>query len=1005
MRLKVWLVLLMGSFWAFSLHSQVNQPDQRLPETPVRCYTTEMEQLLHQQHPKLGTDAQFERWMAEELKKLPPSNQRVNATRIIPTVVHVIYSNATENISAAQVQSQIDILNEDFGRLNADTVNTPAGFVPVAANSDLEFCLAQIDPNGDPTDGINRVSLNGSPFTTTDFQNNIKPTTIWDPDRYFNIWVANLQGGLLGYAQFPEAATLPGIGTGNGVANTDGVVCLYTSFGRPPANPFPGPYNQGRTATHEVGHWLGLRHIWGDGNCAADDFCADTPNSDGPNYGCATGSVSCGSTDMVENYMDYSDDACMNIFTQCQKARMDVVMAGSPRRASLLTSTVCDLSPEINFLTASTTLTEATVSGSGPCRGFQDLDIALRIGGPPVGNATVTMTVVGGNLQAGADYDVIVGVVVFPDGLTGPQNFRLRIYDDGALEGVETLTLGFTISGTTDAFAGAQNQHTITLNDNNVPPSQAGTAVIYTEDFEGAAAGWTVQNFGGQNQWVIAGTGGGLGGARSSYVSRNGTALNYNRNDASASRLVTPAINATGQTGMTLSFDFVCNGEQFNGVNYDFGSLAYSLDGTNFTTFVGNATATPFVLVTNAVTYTVTLPAVLDNTTFFLGFQWQNDNNTGTNPPFAIDDINITGQAPVPVETTLNAINSEYLGPQSTVYWYDQTTGDVMLRIDNATNHDYGCTTVDIDRAGTGATLYMDGSIAYALANKTFMVTPTTNNPVGQYFIRLYYTDAEISGWETATGQSRNNITIAKTGGPISNITPATPLANGPTNYYSVNNLRNAYATNDFYVEGEFTTGFSGFGVGIENNNPVPVEFVDIIAAWVGQEAQVLWETGEFRNLQQFEVERQLDNRGFEKIGEAVPTASQMLGGKFSFLDTELSRVAFENVYYRIRARDLDGSFQFSEVRRLVPQGELSVTLAPNPFTERLELRVQLTEPGPVEIEAYNPLGQRVFARSLTGGIGTNKVSLTGADLPARGLWYLKVRVANETKVLRAIRN
>ena len=180
----------------------------------------------------------------------------------------------------------------------------------------------------------------------SDFNNSIKPQTQWDPTRYFNIWLADLGGGLLGYAQFPSSSGLPGLNTNGGNANTDGVVVTSSSVGSV-ANPSSGgPYNLGRTLTHEVGHWLGLRHIWGDSSaCTNDDFCADTPDATNSNGGCPTVD-SCPSdglgADMVENYMDYSNDACLNTFTADQKTRIQAVLANSPRRMELATSTVCE---------------------------------------------------------------------------------------------------------------------------------------------------------------------------------------------------------------------------------------------------------------------------------------------------------------------------------------------------------------------------------------------------------------------------------------------------------------------------------------------------------------------------------------------------------------------------------------------------------------------------------------------------------------------------------------
>ncbi len=242
----------------------------------------------------------------------------------IPTVVHVLYRTNAENISDAQILSQIDVLNEDFRRTNADADNTWSQ----AADTEIEFCLATVDPNGNPTNGITRKYANKRSWRTNDDMKRSSKggTDAWDTGAYLNIWVCNLSNSILGYAQFP-----------GGAAATDGVVCLYSAFGR--VGTLSANFNLGRTTTHEVGHWLNLRHIWGDGPCSADDFVSDTPESDGANYGCAEGHVSCGSVDMVQNYMDYSNDACMNLFTQGQKSRMLAVLNGV--RSSLLSSNAC----------------------------------------------------------------------------------------------------------------------------------------------------------------------------------------------------------------------------------------------------------------------------------------------------------------------------------------------------------------------------------------------------------------------------------------------------------------------------------------------------------------------------------------------------------------------------------------------------------------------------------------------------------------------------------------
>jgi len=249
----------------------------------------------------------------------------------IPVVVHVVWNTASENLSTAQIQSQIDVLNEDFRRTNPDASNTLAQFQGVAADSEIEFCLATTDPTGAPTTGITRRQTSVSSFGTSGNPvkfNSSGGTDAWPRDSYMNIWVCDISSGILGYAQFP-----------GGPASTDGIVCDYAYFGR--YGSAQSPYNLGRTATHEVGHWLNLRHIWGDGGCGVDDLVADTPVSDGPNYSCSLSHVSCGSVDMVQNYMDYTNDSCMNVFTTGQKNRMRALFASGGFRASILNSTAC----------------------------------------------------------------------------------------------------------------------------------------------------------------------------------------------------------------------------------------------------------------------------------------------------------------------------------------------------------------------------------------------------------------------------------------------------------------------------------------------------------------------------------------------------------------------------------------------------------------------------------------------------------------------------------------
>lgn len=300
----------------------------------------------------------------------------------IPVVVHVIHQGEQvgtgTNISNAQIQSQIDVLNEDFRRQNLNILNVPSPFRGASADPLIQFCLAQQDPNGTITNGITRhlrptqeeYTQLGVPtelqcLNRITVENIIKPFTIWNRDKYLNLWVSdlrqlppsvggnpaplgcNFQAGILGYAQFPGepvSANYPN------PELTDGVWIRYDVFGRI-GNLFQS-YNLGRTTTHEVGHWLNLKHTWGDDTtaqpslpeCSLDDDVSDTPIQSNPSYGCLAFPYTDGCSQyypgiMFQNYMDYSNDNCLGMYTYGQSARMDAALFN--QRVSLLASPGC----------------------------------------------------------------------------------------------------------------------------------------------------------------------------------------------------------------------------------------------------------------------------------------------------------------------------------------------------------------------------------------------------------------------------------------------------------------------------------------------------------------------------------------------------------------------------------------------------------------------------------------------------------------------------------------
>jgi hypothetical protein len=305
-----------------------------------KCLTTAVMQEHLQRYPELAAQraALSAQMKAFETDLQNGATERAVVT--IPVVVHVVYKSPFDNISDAQIQSQIDVLNRDFRKQNDEIADVPLIFTGLTADVEFQFCLAQLDPAGQPTNGITRKQ--------TDYSNigilvapdgrgrvhydDLGGTYAWNPNQYLNIWVARIGGGILGYATPPGTAPIA----------EDGVVVDPQYFGTvgTAANSFPN--HLGRTATHEVGHYFNLFHIWGNGfdSCFDDDDVDDTPVQRNPFSGCPSHpQTSCGTTSMFMNFMDYTDDPCMAMFTLGQKSRMTAALFTA--RPGLLASSVC----------------------------------------------------------------------------------------------------------------------------------------------------------------------------------------------------------------------------------------------------------------------------------------------------------------------------------------------------------------------------------------------------------------------------------------------------------------------------------------------------------------------------------------------------------------------------------------------------------------------------------------------------------------------------------------
>ncbi len=313
-----------------------------------RCGTFEYKTPLKRQQ-KVVEDAAFEKWITQKSlsrRKAGAESMRTQtSTYQVPIVFHIIHNGEPvgtgTNLSDEQIYSQLDVINKDFQRLNDDASLTPSEFLGVAGSMDIEFVLAKQTEDGLPTNGIVRVKGSQDEWQYSDYDV-LKAHSYWNADNYLNVWVSNVTD-YLGYTQFP-VSDLPGLGGSPDVAATDGIIIAFEAFGSSDDGNFAldNRYDKGRTLTHEMGHFLGLRHTWGDdGQCASTDYIDDTPTQSASTNICPTTALpSCIDkvNKMYQNYLDYTWDECMNLFTVKQVERMIIVLENSVRRSSLLTS-------------------------------------------------------------------------------------------------------------------------------------------------------------------------------------------------------------------------------------------------------------------------------------------------------------------------------------------------------------------------------------------------------------------------------------------------------------------------------------------------------------------------------------------------------------------------------------------------------------------------------------------------------------------------------------------
>ena len=1000
--------------------SAQNKPVQRWPKAPngkIVCFTDEMEKYRSVQSGLPVNNTVFEKWVSDQTDLLNNNSGNLYRTNpiiyTIPVIFHIIHNGEAvgvgRNIAKAFIDSQIVQLNNDFRR-KAGT----SGFNSHADGADVEiqFAPAILSPTNTvlTEPGIERINRNSRGWTApphmdTYMNSTVKPASFWNPDQYINIWICDLidsAGSILGYAQQPIA---PGnIGQDDDtatIAATDGIVLDYGIIGssnKKPAGAYP--FDEGRILTHEMGHFFSLRHVWGEGNCDLDDYVFDTPRQNGVLFGCNITSNSCNDTqygspgdsiDMVRNYMQYSDNACVNIFTIGQKNRMRVILGetgvGSPRRASLRFSDRCLNKPLVSFISTDTTVMERTT-----CNLPWGFNIPVSISRKPAAVTNVKFTITGNT--DGNDYTIYPDSVSFSPTDTADKNFTIAIKADAVMEGHEKANFYLTISDT-NALAAA-DPYELTIMNDDFPPvmGKRFSGTLFYEDFETPSSGWKTYDYiKGANRWLIGGTNGDVSSGKSAYISKDSSSLTYNGTSMSHT-LLYHQVDAYNWDSLTLSFYYKCKGQNTNGVKKDFGKIMYSTDSLNFYQVNGTPDLTDS---SNSAFFSAPIPYFLWNTKFYLGFFWQNNADTANDPPFAIDEITITGKTftVAQIQTAVDTATGfceKPLGPFETVDFYDRFTGDVLATIQNLSGFNYGCVKVEVDRAGTGAQWVTGDPQTYAntkLFDKTYKVTPENNNATGNYNITFYITQAEYQGWQLASTNPLALVKMIKYSGPISTMSITSNFEKRPI-------TAAAYLGGiDKTFTSYFNSGFSGFGFGNINQTVLAADLLSFTAVKKTSTVVLNWKASNEINLSHYLITRSKDGINFLPIGTVTAA-----GNNTAYTFTDALPVNGNN-FYRLTMTDKDGNIKKSNIVFVDFSSKANFKIINNPFTGKLDVLAENTATA-VTATLIDMTGKIVLTKKYNTTAG-NIFSLDVMSI-ARGVFYLKLYDGQNTTTFKVVK-
>ena len=951
------------------------------PSNVIKCYTVEMVNEFRRFHPNAETDAHFESWLNKkiQLKKL---ERPLGINYIIPIIFHIISDGdavgTAPNLSAAQINQQVLQLNKDF----ANKSNSP---YTVAADAQIQFVLAKTDTLGriltEPgIDRINRTSKGWFDYSADGWRasyvsDTIKPGSIWQAKRFLNVWliprITNEKNELLGFATFPVSSSLPGLFAGE-TDSTAGVIIQTGTTGSTYA-PFNCgvSYGLGKTLSHEIGHFLGLRHIWGDSDCG-NDYCDDTPVHFTNNTGILTHpkSNSCGTPDeMFENYMDYTDDIQLNTFTKNQVDRMQTVMANSPRRGSLATSTVGGVivtgSNQISFNDCSgkVSLFESGTNNTYPR--YRDLPLTIITEDKASGNATVAL-VITGTAISGKDYQILTPSTLNYTLGDNSKAINIRIFDNIKVDGDRTIILNYVITGT--GVTAGKNAQTITItiaDDDNIKLGENSINLL-NESFEaptgvlGLPVGWRMLSTSNYANPFVASANGSAGGTgNAAHITNDKTAKpnTYTKGAAGAAVLQSPIIDGSSVISVdNLSFKYKVGGSPGN----DYAATTYThADKPTgpfyyFGSTPGETGYGPYAGTTAPISHAPSLTAntSLSNTKFNIAFYWETGTDaTGINPGFNVDDI-VLKATPFHIETAVSTSYSYDISSGNSINNFKSTKNKALVTINNASEN-LNELTAQIIRSGDGITQITTTGGSFSGSKKVYKISPATTNTTAAYQATFYFTQAEISEW----GPGKSNLKILK-------------IKDGVNLNSTLSATNSEIITPIFFEDAgagyvSYTANFTGFSqfMLVSPAATFSITLTNFTATAKPKNILLNWSTLSELNVNGFMIERSSDSITFKQIGFVNSKGNSIVTTNYDYPDN----YAQPNVkyYYRLRQVNKDNGQIFSLIKSatiIQSAKKIVISLSPNPAPDYVNLFVSGTA-NAASVVIINSIGAKIIQK------------------------------------------